>query len=53
VLVTRAEGSPQPDPEEVVEWRYLAPAELEAWLEARPEDFTAWFAGAWRIVAGR
>ena len=40
-----------PDPDEVVEWRFVAPDELSAWIAERPEDFTAWFPPAWRIVS--
>ena len=50
LLVTRVEDEPAPNPDEVVEWRFIAPAALAAWLGARPEDFTAWFPPAWRIV---
>jgi isopentenyl-diphosphate delta-isomerase len=51
LLVTHVEGQPQPDPEEVVEWRYIGREELDAWIAERLEDFTAWFPPAWRIVS--
>jgi isopentenyl-diphosphate delta-isomerase len=51
LLVTEVSEAPVPDPDEVVEWRFIAPAELDAWIQARPEDFTAWFPPAWRIVS--
>jgi isopentenyl-diphosphate delta-isomerase len=51
LLVTEVGEEPQPDPEEVVEWRYIAPAELSAWIAESPDVFTAWFPPAWRIVA--
>jgi isopentenyl-diphosphate delta-isomerase len=50
LLVTQVTDEPEPHPDEVVEWRYIALDELSAWLDDRPEDFTAWFAPAWRIV---
>jgi len=50
LLVTRVDETPEPNPEEVVEWRFVAPDELAIWLAERPEDFTAWFPPAWRIV---
>lgn len=34
---------PKPDPEEVGDWRWIAPEALEAELTATPEQFTAWF----------
>jgi isopentenyl-diphosphate delta-isomerase len=51
LLVTHVEDEPRPDPEEVVEWRYIGREELDAWIADRPEDFTAWFPPAWRIVS--
>jgi isopentenyl-diphosphate delta-isomerase len=51
LLVTDVSDDPVPDPDEVVEWRFIAPGELDAWIEARPEEFTAWFPPAWRIVS--
>ena len=50
LLVTRVDEPPDPDPDEVVEWRYIGAGELEAWLRERPQDFTAWFPPGWRIV---
>jgi isopentenyl-diphosphate delta-isomerase len=50
LLVTVVDETPDPNPSEVVEWRFVAPDELEAWVEQRPADFTAWFEPAWRIV---
>jgi len=52
LFVTEVDDEPRPDPEEVGEWRYVGRDELAAWLEARPDDFTAWFPPAWRIVSG-
>ena len=50
LMVTAVSDEPQPNPDEVVEWRFVALDELAAWIEARPQDFTAWFPPAWRIV---
>ena len=52
LLVTTVADEPDPNPDEVVEWRFIAPAELDAWIAAEPEAFTAWFPPAWRIVQG-
>jgi isopentenyl-diphosphate delta-isomerase len=50
LLVTHVTDTPEPNPEEVVEWRFVALDELSAWLDERPQDFTAWFEPAWAIV---
>jgi isopentenyl-diphosphate delta-isomerase len=50
LLVTLVDGAPLPNPDEVMDWRYVAPAELSAWIAGRPEDFTAWFPPAFRIL---
>lgn len=36
-------GAPNPDPGEVSEWRWTAPATLRAELHSRPHRFTPWF----------
>ena len=51
LLVTEVSGAPSPDPDEVVEWRFVALDELSAWIASRREDFTAWFPPAWEIVS--
>lgn len=43
VFVGRFDGAPDPDPDEVSEWRWLGREELLDALEARPEWFTPWF----------
>ena len=50
LFVTTVSGQPQPDPEEVVEWRFVGADELRTWIAERREDFTAWFPPAWMIV---
>ena len=50
LLVTTVADEPEPNPDEVVEWRFIAPAELDAWIAAERETFTAWFPPAWEIV---
>ncbi|HEX6026336.1 MAG TPA: isopentenyl-diphosphate Delta-isomerase [Solirubrobacter sp.] len=50
LFVTTVTGEPSPDPDEVVEWRFVGVEELGAWIDARREDFTAWFPPAWMIV---
>lgn len=50
IVVARADARPEPNPEEVAAWRYVPLDELESWLAERPDDFTAWFPGAWRVA---
>ncbi len=45
------DGEVLPVPEEVQDFRWVSPAALDEWMEARPTDFTAWFPillKAWR-----
>jgi len=53
LFVTEVSAEPEPDPSEVVEWRFVAVDELAAWMRERPADFTAWFPPAWEIVRAR
>lgn len=50
LLETTVTDTPEPNPEEVVEWRFIALDELDALIAAEPEAFTAWFPPAWEIV---
>jgi isopentenyl-diphosphate Delta-isomerase len=50
LFVTEVSAQPRPDPDEVVEWRFVPLDELSAWIGSRREDFTAWFPPAWMIV---
>lgn len=43
VYVARWEGEPDPDPDEVMDWKWCHPKEIEEDLDSRPEDFSAWF----------
>jgi isopentenyl-diphosphate delta-isomerase len=43
VFTARCEDPPRPDPAEVGEWRWIAPADLSTEMEAFPERFTFWF----------
>ena len=53
LFVTTVSDEPVPDPDEVVEWQYVGVEELDAWIAAEPEAFTAWFPPAWAIVTAR
>jgi isopentenyl-diphosphate delta-isomerase len=50
LLLTTVSGEPDPNPDEVVEWRFIAVDELARWLDERPSDFTAWFPPAWSVL---
>ena len=50
LFVTTVAGDPVPDPDEVVEWKFVALDELAAWIAAAPGEFTAWFPPAWAIA---
>jgi len=43
VFVGTWNASPVPNPEEVAEWKYLSPEELNTEISLHPEQFTAWF----------
>lgn len=47
VLVGRFDGSPDPNPDEVCDWRWISLEELESELRATPDAFTPWFQPAW------
>jgi isopentenyl-diphosphate delta-isomerase len=43
VCIGYSDQLPAPNPQEVVNYRYLATAELEAEMKRSPENFTVWF----------
>jgi len=49
VFIGHSDAVPQPDPNEVSEWKYISTEELASQLANSPMDFTAWF----RIVFPR
>ncbi len=54
VFVGEWAGAPDPDPAEVMGWRWMDVVEVEEWLLARPQELTAWFPTALPIaLAGR
>lgn len=54
VLFGRNTGTPEPDPSEVMDWRYVDIATLDAELRATPDRFTVWLVECWpRIKALR
>jgi len=43
VYIARWEGEPDPDPDEVMDWKWCFPNEIEEDLNARPKEYSAWF----------
>lgn len=43
VYIANWNGDPDPDPEEVMDWKWCHPEEIEEDLDARPQEFSAWF----------
>ena len=43
VLVGTFNGTPQPNPDEISEWRWVGPRELMQDMERHPERYTPWF----------
>jgi len=43
VLIGRFDGQPRPNPDEVDEWKWVAPSELRHDMEHHPLDYTPWF----------
>jgi isopentenyl-diphosphate Delta-isomerase len=50
VYIAHWDGAPKPDPEEVMDWKWSSPEEIEAELSARPEDFSAWFPMVYNLL---
>lgn len=53
VFVGEWSGAPDPDPEEVMDWRWENVAAVTAEVEAQPQRFTAWFPGTLALVLGQ
>lgn len=51
LVLGRFTGKPDPNPEEVMDWRWATAAEVTADLRTRPGSFTAWFPLAWGRLA--
>jgi isopentenyl-diphosphate delta-isomerase len=49
VFTGRFDGEPHPNPDEVMDWKWISPSDLEAEIDAHPERYTPWF----RIVLQR
>ena len=49
VFTGRFDGEPRPNPDEVMDWKWISPSDLETDVDAHPERYTPWF----RIVLHR
>lgn len=49
VLKVLVEDDPTPNPDEVMDWKWVQKTELMKWLQQSPESFTFWF----RLIAER
>jgi len=52
LLTGHYDGPVTPDPAEIGNWRWTAPAEIQRDLAARPANFTPWFGDALARVVG-
>ena len=50
VYIGRFSGTPQPDPNEVMDWKFVHPEKIIAEVKAYPERFTEWFKLSYEIV---
>ncbi|MFN2379992.1 MAG: isopentenyl-diphosphate Delta-isomerase [Bacteroidales bacterium] len=53
IYVARWDGIPMPDPDEVMEWRWMTPAMIAKELSGNPERWSAWFPRVFDIVAAQ
>ena len=51
LYLARWDGEPTPDPEEVMDWKWCEPEEIEKALESHPEDFSAWFPMIYELLS--
>jgi isopentenyl-diphosphate delta-isomerase len=53
VYIGRYNEAPQPDPQEVAEWKYMDLATLESDMALHPEQYTVWFRIIFSAVKNR
>ncbi len=51
VLIGEWSGSPAPNPDEVEDWRWRAPSDIERDLATDSSQYTAWFPRAWKVAS--
>ncbi len=50
VFIGQYDGEPNPDPEEVSEWKYIDMQSLKQFVSLNPENYTIWFKIIWEKV---
>jgi isopentenyl-diphosphate delta-isomerase len=50
VYIGQFNGAPQPNPEEVADWRYFPITEIAFLIDSHPDMFTEWFKIAFEHV---
>lgn len=50
VFLGQCDARPDPDPEEVLDWRFLQPAAIRREMATRPDRFTYWFRIAFTML---
>jgi len=53
VFIARWDGDPDPDPGEVMDWKWMSPGEIEAQLAAASDNFSAWFPLIYKLLKPR
>ena len=53
IFIAYWDGSPKPDPEEVMDWKWCHPEEIEKELASRGEVFTPWFPLVFNLLKPR
>jgi isopentenyl-diphosphate delta-isomerase len=53
IFIAIWDGSPKPDPEEVMDWKWCLPEEIEKELASRGEVFTPWFPLVFNLLKPR
>ena len=42
-MLGRFDGLPRPNPDEIDEWKWIAPQDLREDVARHPQDYTPWF----------
>jgi isopentenyl-diphosphate delta-isomerase len=50
VYVGKSDTPPQPNPNEIADWKYISAEALEEEMRAHPERFTPWFKMEWERI---
>jgi isopentenyl-diphosphate delta-isomerase type 1 len=53
IYTLTTDAAPAPDPAEIAEGRWSAPAELDAWMAREPKAFTPSFLLVWKLWRGK